>query len=84
MPSAGRIPLETSREAPDCFDITAGFGEGLTAEKMKQCIWVRPEVVVQIDYTDWTPAKHLRESFFKDIRENKRARDVVKEDSSGF
>jgi ATP-dependent DNA ligase len=37
------------------------FGEGVTAEKMAECIWMRPEVAVQIDYTDWPPANHLRQ-----------------------
>lgn len=44
------------------------FGEGLTAEKMCECTWVKPEIVVQIDYTEWTEANHLRHSFFKGNR----------------
>jgi bifunctional non-homologous end joining protein LigD len=55
------------------------FGEGLTAEKMGECTWVKPEIVVQIDYTEWTEANHLRHSFFKGIRDDKRARDVVRD-----
>jgi hypothetical protein len=41
------------------------FGEGLTAEKMAECTWVKPEVVVQIDYTEWTEANHLRHFVFQ-------------------
>jgi bifunctional non-homologous end joining protein LigD len=55
------------------------FGEGLTAEKMAECTWVKPDIVVQIDYTEWTQANHLRHSFFKSIRDDKCARDVVRE-----
>ena len=45
---------------------------------MAECIWVKPELGVQIDYTEWTDANHLRHSFFKCIREDKRAREVAK------
>jgi ATP-dependent DNA ligase len=36
------------------------WGQGLTAEKMKGCIWVRPETVVRIDFAQWTGADKLR------------------------
>jgi hypothetical protein len=32
-------------------ELTAGrWGQGLTAEKMKECVWVRPEMVARIDF----------------------------------
>jgi ATP-dependent DNA ligase len=34
----------------------ARWGETLTAEKMKKCVWVRPEVVAQIEFLEWTDA----------------------------
>lgn len=55
------------------------WGEGLTEEKMAACVWVKPEVVAQINYVNWTDANHLRHSSFVGIREDKRARDVIKE-----
>lgn len=55
------------------------WGEGMTEEKMAACVWVKPEVVAQINYVNWTDANHLRHSSFVGIREDKRARDVVKE-----
>jgi ATP-dependent DNA ligase len=30
------------------------WGEALTAEKMKKCIWVNPELVAQIEFLEWT------------------------------
>jgi hypothetical protein len=30
------------------------WGQGLTAEKMKQCIWLKPEAVVRVDFAEWT------------------------------
>src|SRR5262249_4265171 len=30
------------------------WGTGLTAEDMKKCIWVRPELVARIEFLEWT------------------------------
>jgi ATP-dependent DNA ligase len=55
------------------------WGDGLTAADMKKCIWVRPEVVAQIEYLEWTDGDHLRHSKFAGLREHKDARSVAKE-----
>jgi DNA ligase D-like protein (predicted ligase) len=57
----------------------ARWGESLTAEKMKQCVWVRPEIVAQIEFLEWTDADHLRHSRFAGLRDDKVAQKVVKE-----
>jgi ATP-dependent DNA ligase len=55
------------------------FGEELNAEKMKKAVWVKPEVVAQIEFLEWTEANRLRYSKFVGLREDKRPKDVVKE-----
>lgn len=55
------------------------WGENLTAEKMKQCVWLRPEAVAQIEFLEWTTSDRLRHSKFVGLREDKGARSVVKE-----
>ena len=36
-------------------ELAAGrWGQGLTAEKMKECVWLRPELVAQIEFLEWT------------------------------
>jgi ATP dependent DNA ligase C terminal region len=41
-------------------ELTAGrWGQGLTAQKMEECIWLRPEIVAQIQFLEWTGADHL-------------------------
>jgi ATP-dependent DNA ligase len=40
--------------------------------------WVRPEVVAQIEFLEWT-ADHLRHSKFIGLRDDKEAREAVKE-----
>jgi DNA ligase D-like protein (predicted ligase) len=55
------------------------WGTGLTAEDMKKCIWVRPEIVVRIEYLEWTDGDHLRHSKYIGLRDDMDARTVVKE-----
>jgi DNA ligase D-like protein (predicted ligase) len=55
------------------------WGDELTAEKMKECVWLRPEAVARIEFLDWTKADRLRHSKFVGLREGKDARSVVKE-----
>jgi bifunctional non-homologous end joining protein LigD len=55
------------------------WGQGLTAEKMKSCIWVKPEAVVRIDFAEWTDADKLRHTKFVALRDDKDSRKVVRE-----
>ena len=55
------------------------WGDGLTTEDMEKCIWVRPTLVAQIEFLEWTESDHLRHSKFAGLREDKDARSVVKE-----
>ena len=52
----------------------------LTKEEMKNCKWVRPEVVAQIEFAEWTPDAHLRQAAFVGLRDDKDPRDVGRED----
>jgi len=51
----------------------------LTKEEMKNCVWLKPELVAQIEFTEWTPDGHLRHSRFVGFREDKKAGEVVRE-----
>jgi ATP-dependent DNA ligase len=57
----------------------ARWGEALTAEKMKKCVWVQPKLVARIEFLEWTDANHLRHSKFAGLRDDKDPRKVVKE-----
>lgn len=48
-------------------------------EKMKDCRWRKPELVAQFGFVEWTGDAHLRHSKFVTLREDKKARDVVRE-----
>jgi bifunctional non-homologous end joining protein LigD len=55
------------------------WGQGLTTEKMKTCVWLKPEAVVRIDFLEWTGADHLRHTKFVGMREDKDPKKVVRE-----
>jgi bifunctional non-homologous end joining protein LigD len=51
----------------------------LTKEEMKKCVWLQPKLVAQIEFTEWTPDGHLRQSTFAGLRKDKDAKDIVRE-----
>jgi ATP-dependent DNA ligase len=46
------------------------WGEGLTVEQMEKCRWLKPRLVVTIEYLEWTEANHLRHAMFSGMAEN--------------
>jgi len=60
------------------------FGEELNGEKMKKAVWLRPEIVVQIEFLEWTEADRLRHAKFVGLREDKNPRNVGKEQVTKF
>ncbi len=57
------------------------WGQGLTASKMKECGWLRPEAVANFEFLEWTGADHLRHARFTGMRDDddKDPRKVVRE-----
>lgn len=55
------------------------WGAGVTAEDMKEMRWVKPKLVVQIRFVQWTDDGRLRHSAFLGVREDKKASDVRRE-----
>jgi bifunctional non-homologous end joining protein LigD len=60
------------------------WGEGLTAAGMEKCHWLRPQLVAQIEFAEWTPAGHLRHARFVGWHDDKNAREVVRETPIGI
>jgi len=52
------------------------WGQGLTAAKMEECTWIKPVLVGQFEFTEWTPDNHLRHSRFVALREDKHPMEV--------
>ena len=57
------------------------WGAGLTAAKMVECRWLKPELVAQFEFVEWTEDAHLRHSRFMALRDDKKPRDVLRESS---
>ena len=55
------------------------WGQGLTSAKMNECKWLKPAIVGQFEFLEWTPDNHLRHSRFMGLRDDKKARDVGRE-----
>ena len=55
------------------------WGAGLTAAKMTECRWLKPVLVGQFEFVEFTPEGHLRHSKFISLRDDKKPKDVMRE-----
>lgn len=59
---------------------TVPFATPLPADaKRGRVHWVKPQVVVEVEFTGWTHDDMIRQGSYRGIREDKAARDVVRE-----
>jgi DNA ligase D-like protein (predicted ligase) len=58
------------------------WGEGVTAEEMRELRWVKPQLVAEVSFTEWTRDGSLRHAAFIALRDDKRAADVHRDDFS--
>ena len=54
------------------------WGAGLTAKKMADCRWLKPVLVAQFEFVEWTADQHLRHTSSSRC-EDKPAREVRRE-----
>ena len=50
------------------------------SEKRKNVHWVKPEMVIEAEFRGWTTDRLLRQASFKGVREDKPAREIVREE----
>ena len=55
-------------------------GQNITPAEMKRCHWVKPKLVCQVKFSEWTRDGKLRQPVFLGLREDKDAREVVREE----
>ena len=55
------------------------FGEGVTAEDMKKLKWLKPRLVAQVQFAEWTSYGLLRHATYLGLRDDKAPRDVKRE-----
>jgi bifunctional non-homologous end joining protein LigD len=72
-------------EIPDCPFINlpeksgGRYSAGITVAIMKHCHWIKPQLVGQIKFSEWTRDGKLRQPVFLGLREDKDAQEVVRE-----
>jgi bifunctional non-homologous end joining protein LigD len=58
---------------------TGRRNQGLTAGEMKYCHWVKPKLICQVKFSEWTRDGKLRQPVFLGLREDKDPAEVVRE-----
>jgi bifunctional non-homologous end joining protein LigD len=51
----------------------------LTRDEMQNCQWLKPLVVAQIEFQEWTPDGHLRHASFAGMRDDKEPTEIRRE-----
>jgi bifunctional non-homologous end joining protein LigD len=55
------------------------YGAGITPAEMKRCHWLQPKLVCQVKFSEWTRDDKLRQPVFLGLREDKAAKEVIRE-----
>ncbi|WP_112662509.1 DNA ligase D [Microvirga flavescens] len=55
------------------------FTEKLTTAQRRGVVWVKPELVGQVEFRSWTADNLVRQAAFKGLREDRNAREVTRE-----
>jgi len=55
------------------------YGQAMTAAELKRVHWVKPVMVCQLRFSEWTRDHRLRQPVFLGLREDKAATEVVRE-----
>ena len=58
--------------------------EALSRAERKGCVWVKPCLVCQVAFSEWTPDGRLRHPVYLGLRDDKRPREVVREEARSF
>ena len=60
---------------------TSPFAEKPKDPRLKRAVWVKPQLVGEVAFTEWTDDGSVRHPSFQGLREDKKAKDVVREEA---
>jgi bifunctional non-homologous end joining protein LigD len=60
---------------------TSPFAQKPKDPRLKRAVWVVPKLVGEVAFTEWTDDGSVRHPSFQGLREDKKAKDVVREES---
>lgn len=55
------------------------YGQGITAAVMKRCHWLKPKLVCQVKFAEWTRDSRLRQPVYLGLREDRSPHKVIRE-----
>jgi bifunctional non-homologous end joining protein LigD len=55
------------------------YGLGMTSAAMREVTWIKPQLVAQVRFAEWTNEGSLRQPVFLGLRHDKPATEVVRE-----
>ena len=73
------LPSKVSTATPSAGGQGGQWVQGITPGMMRQIEWVNPVFVCQVKFAEWTRDGKLRQPVFIGLREDKKAKDVVRE-----
>ena len=68
------------RKRLDVLIVSAPAFKELTADARKDAIWVKPDLVAEVQFATWTGDHRVRQASFQGLREDKAAKDVRREE----
>lgn len=71
---------KTLRKRLDELRESKAFFAELTADARKDAIWVRPELVAEVQFANWTSDHRVRQASFQGLREDKPAKEIRREE----
>jgi bifunctional non-homologous end joining protein LigD len=60
---------------------TSHWGGGITADQMQEMRWVKPVLLAQVRFVEWTSDGHLRHAAFLGLRDDKAPHEIIRETS---